>query len=174
MKNFALKTVLFVCLFAGMTATAQTQAKLSHGEILEVRIIDGFDGKKVREAINAATDNHIKDSVRRQTLMRRGTPVRIEAKIEKPKALGQGGKIRLNLLSVRAVDGQDIRLSRSVEYVGKKRRGLALGLGIGLPLGTFCLPCFACLAIKGLPAEVPSGELITYVTVQGDYTITIP
>lgn len=46
MKNFALKTVLFVCLFAGMTATAQTQAKLSHGEILEVRIIDGFDGKR--------------------------------------------------------------------------------------------------------------------------------
>ena len=55
MKNFALKTVLFVCLFAGMTATAQTQAKLSHGEILEVRIIDGFDGKNVPQAINAVT-----------------------------------------------------------------------------------------------------------------------
>ena len=174
MKNFALKTVLFVCLFAGMTATAQTQAKLSHGEILEVRIIDGFDGKNVPQAINAVTDTDIKDPVTRQTIIRRGTPVRIEAKVEKPKGLGREGKIRLNLLSVQAVDGKDIRLSRTVEYTGKKRRGLALGLGIGLPLGTFCLPCFACLAIKGLPAEIPSGELITYVTVQGDYTVTIP
>lgn len=173
MKKFAL-TLLFMCLFAGMTVTAQTQGKLSQGELLEVRIIDGFDGKTVPQVINAVTDIDIKDPVTRQTLIRRGTPVRIEAKVEKPRGLGREGKIRLNLLSVKAVDGQDIRLSRTVEYVGKKRRGLALGLGIGLPLGTFCLPCFGCLAIKGLPAEVPSGELITYVAVHGDYTITIP
>ena len=99
MKNFALKTVLFVCLFAGMTATAQTQAKLSHGEILEVRIIDGFDGKNVPQAINAVTDTDIKDPVTRQTVIRRGTPVRIEAKVEKPKGLGREGKIRLHLLT---------------------------------------------------------------------------
>ncbi|MEI3510536.1 MAG: hypothetical protein V8Q56_00235 [Bacteroidales bacterium] len=51
---------------------------------------------------------------------------------------------------------------------------MALGLGIGLPLGTIvCFPWgFACLAIKGLHAEVPAGTILDYVIVAEDYTIT--
>lgn len=116
----------------------------------------------------------VKDPDTGKILIRRGAPVRIDTKIEKPRGKGRPGKITLNLLSTESVDGKNIRLSRTAEFSGKSRRGLALGLGIGLPLGTIvCFPWgFACLAIKGLHAEVPAGTILDYVIVAEDYTIT--
>ena len=128
----------------------------------------------LHQKIKGVIDMDVKDPDTGKILIRRGAPVRIDTKIEKPRGKGRPGKITLNLLSTESVDGKNIRLSRTAEFSGKSRRGLALGLGIGLPLGTIvCFPWgFACLAIKGLHAEVPAGTILDYVIVAEDYTIT--
>lgn len=168
-----LKGLFIFCLLGLFSHPAFTQVRLSQGEILEVRIVDNFTSKNIPSKIQAVIDVDVKDPATGKILIRRGAPVRIDAKIQKPQGKGRPGKITLNLLSTEAVDGQNIRLSRTAEFLGKNRRGLALGLGIGLPLGTIvCFPWgFACLAIKGLHAEVPAGTILDYVIVAEDYTI---
>ena len=157
-----LKGLFIFCLLWGFSLTTLAQTRLPQGEIVEVRIVDGFTSKDAPQKIKGVIDMDVKDPDTGKIL------------IEKPRGKGRPGKITLNLLSTEAVDGKNIRLSRTAEFSGKSRRGLALGLGIGLPLGTIvCFPWgFACLAIKGLHAEVPAGTILDYVIVAEDYTIT--
>ena len=174
MKKMCLKGLFIFCLLWGFSLTTLAQTRLPQGEIVEVRIVDGFTSKDAPQKIKGVIDMDVKDPDTGKILIRRGAPVRIDTKIEKPRGKGRPGKITLNLLSTEAIDGKNIRLSRTAEFSGKRRRGLALGLGIGLPLGTIvCFPWgFACLAIKGLHAEVPAGTILDYVIVAEDYTIT--
>ena len=162
MKKMCLKGLFIFCLLWGFSFTTLAQTRLPQGEIVEVRIVDGFTSKDAPQKIKGVIDMDVKDPDTGKILIRRGAPVRIDTKIEKPRGKGRPGKITLNLLSTEAVDGKNIRLSRTAEFSGKSRRGLALGLGIG----------FACLAIKGLHAEVPAGTILDYVIVAEDYTIT--
>lgn len=171
------KALLGILLFSLIPATQNVisaQSKLSHGQYVNVRIDESFSSRNATTA-SAFVDNDVIDPTSGKLLIAKGTPVNINVTAEKPKGKGRPGKITLNALSTQATDGQTIVLTgNKVEITGKSRRGLALGLGIGLPLGTVvCFPWgFACLAIKGLHAEVPSGTIIPNVTVQGNYTIS--
>ena len=136
-----LKGLFIFCLLWGFSLTTFAQTRLPQGEIVEVRIVDGFTSKDAPQKIKGVIDMDVKDPDTGKILIRRGAPVRIDTKIEKPRGKGRPGKITLNLLSTESVDGKNIRLSRTAEFSGKSRRGLALGLGIGLPLKV-CMPKF--------------------------------
>lgn len=175
MKKTIFSGILFLCfLFAGNNFQASAQSQLTQGEIINVSITQNLSSGNMPSTINAIVDYDVKDPSTGKVLIARGTPVIINATYEKRKGLGRPGMITLNAVSTKAVDGQLIHLKgNQLTVTGDKRRGLALGLGIGLPIGTIvCFPWgFACLAIKGKNAEIPAGTSIDNVMVQGNYTI---
>ena len=125
MKKMCLKGLFIFCLLWGFSLTTLAQTRLPQGEIVEVRIVDGFTSKDAPQKIKGVIDMDVKDPDTGKILIRRGAPVRIDTKIEKPRGKGRPGKITLNLLSTEAVDGKNIRLSRTAEFSGKSRRGLS-------------------------------------------------
>ncbi|MEI3511048.1 MAG: hypothetical protein V8Q56_02955 [Bacteroidales bacterium] len=108
MKKMCLKGLFIFCLLWGFSLTTFAQTRLPQGEIVEVRIVDGFTSKDAPQKIKGVIDMDVKDPDTGKILIRRGAPVRIDTKIEKPRGKGRPGKITLNLLSTEAVDGKNI------------------------------------------------------------------
>lgn len=104
-------------------------------------------------------------------LIKSGTPVVINASIEKNGATGKPGKITLSGATTSAVDGKSIVLNCGMEEKGKGKGGLAWGLGIGT--GLFTLIGLLFLLIKGGKAEIPAGTIIPNTFVSADYDIIV-
>ena len=104
-------------------------------------------------------------------LIKSGTPVVINASIEKNGATGKPGKITLSGATTTAVDGKSIVLNCGLEEKGQGKGGLAWGLGIGT--GVFTLIGFLFLLIKGSKAEIPAGTIIPNTFVSADYDIMV-
>ncbi len=104
-------------------------------------------------------------------LIKSGTPVVINASIEKNGATGKPGKITLSGATTTAVDGKSIVLNCGLEEQGKGKGGLAWGLGIGT--GLFTLIGLLFLLIKGGKAEIPAGTIIPNTFVSADYDINV-
>ena len=104
-------------------------------------------------------------------LIKSGTPVVINASIEKNGATGKPGKITLSGATTTAVDGKSIVLNCGMEEKGKGKGGLAWGLGIGT--GLFTLFGLLFLLIKGGNAEIPAGTIIPNTFVSADYDINV-
>ena len=115
-EKMCLKGLFIFCLLWGFSLTTLAQTRLPQGEIVEVRIVDGFTSKDAPQKIKGVIDMDVKDPDTGKILIRRGAPVRIDTKIEKPRGKGRPGKITLNLLSTEAVDGKNIRLSAQPNF----------------------------------------------------------
>jgi len=87
-----------------------------------------------------------------------GSPVDgVITEFKKERGVGKGGKITIQVNSIRAADGTIIPITPAyITREGDSRMGLALGLGLGLGLCVFP-PLLACMAIKGYPAIIESG-----------------
>jgi hypothetical protein len=87
------------------------------------------------------------------------------ASVEKRAMLGEGGKLMVNLRSVKAVDGQEVLIRATLSQEGKNKVVTALLVGLILCiLGLFL--------IKGGDAIVPAGtEVKAYVDVNMDINI---
>ena len=72
-------------------------------------------------------------------------------------------------MSTTATDGQMVALTGSTSAEGKNKKGLAIGLGVGL--GWFAWPLLSLLAIKGGQGVIEKGTLIQNVMVANDYQI---
>lgn len=77
--------------------------------------------------------------------------------IKKPKGWGKAGKVEIQVSNVPAVDNQSVSLSGlPISLEGKNKKGLAIGLAIGLGLLTIVGAAVG-FAIKGKPAEIKTG-----------------
>lgn len=103
-------------------------------------------------------------------LIRRGTPIELDAQVVRAKGVGKPGSVFLRCLTTQAVDGQVINLQGSYEKTGESRKGTALGVGLGVGL-TVCWPVLFCLCIKGEQVVVPENTMIHNVVVNGNYSI---
>ena len=79
--------------------------------------------------------------------------------------------MNIKCISTQAVDGQSITLEGSISDEGNSKKGLAVGLGVGLGLTFLPFVGFAFLAIKGEKATIESNTIIPTVFVMNDYTI---
>jgi hypothetical protein len=87
------------------------------------------------------------------------------ASVEKRAMLGEGGKLMVNLRSVRAVDGKEVPIRATLSQEGKNKQVTAILVGLVLCiLGLFL--------IKGGDAIIPSGtEVKAYVDVNVDIEV---
>lgn len=144
--------------------------KLSSGKPVSVRLTSDIESNgKIRNEVTAIVDRDVKDAATDAVLIKRGTPVVIDAHIQKARGVGKPAAVKLTCLSTKAVDGQEIALQGALNEEGDSRKGTALGVGIGV--GVFCWPALFCLCIKGEKINIPANTLIHNIVVNDDYMI---
>ena len=151
-----------LCVFAS--------SPLNSGKTLPVRITSEITSKS-KTTPSAIVDNDVKGKDGR-ILIKRGTPVMLQVESVNKRGCGRAGEVKVKCISTTAVDGQTIMLSGGeLQKEGKNKKGLAIGLGVGL--GYTFLPGvgLAFLAIKGDDAKIESNELIPVVFIASDYEI---
>ena len=142
---------------------------LDRGTALSIRITSQISSKsKVTPTAIVENDVKDRDSV---ILIKRGTPVQLQIDKKKAKGCGKAGYVQVKCVSTSAVDGQSIALEGSMDAEGDNKKGLAIGLGVGLGLTVLPGIGFAFLAIKGEQAVIPANTVIPNVFVMNDYTI---
>ena len=117
-------------------------------------------------------DANIMDSKGENIVISRGTPVVMDIEIQRAKGVGKAGYIKINCVSTTAVDGQRINLIGTNIAQGNDRKGMAIGLGVGLGI-VVCPPCFFCLCIKGENVVIPENTVLGNIVVNDNYTISV-
>lgn len=144
---------------------------LNSGKTLSVRITSEITSNS-KTTPSAIVDNDVKGKDGR-ILIKRGTPVMLQVESVNKRGCGRAGEVKVKCISTTAVDGQTIMLSGGeLQKEGKNKKGLAIGLGVGLGC-TIVLPVvgLALLAIKGGDAKIESNTLLPAVFVASDYEI---
>lgn len=100
--------------------------------------------------------------VNKQIVIAAGAPgTAIISKLTKPRSFGRGSEAEFQVQSVQTTDQQQCPLSGIPLIVeGDDKKGLAIGLCIGLGLITIPILCVGALSglfIKGKHAEIPAG-----------------
>ena len=106
-----------------------------------------------------------------RVLIKRGTPVQLQIDRQKARGVGKPGSVTVKCVSTNAVDGQSILLEGSVSGEGNDKKGLSIGLGVGLGLTFLPGVGFAFLAIKGEQAVIENNTIIPTVFVMNDYSV---
>lgn len=144
---------------------------LRNGQAVFVRLTNEIKTKnKLQSDVTAIVDKDVVDPLTNKILISRGTTVEMSAIIKRAKGVGKPAELKLQCLSTQAIDGQRIMLQGSYAEKGDNRKGLALGLGIGLPI-LFVWPAIFCLCIKGGHIEIPSDMTIDNVVVNDNYVV---
>lgn len=142
---------------------------LDRGTTLSVRITSQISSKQ-KGTPTAIVENDVKNR-QGDLLIKRGTPVLLQIDREKAKGCGKSGYVNVRCISTTAVDGQTISLDGSLSDEGDDKKGLAIGLGVGLGLTVLPFVGFAFLAIKGEQAKIEANTIIPNVFVMNDYNI---
>ena len=154
-----MKKVLFsILLFFSFTAVLNAQSVLKSGSVVTLRFVESVNSQSTSTSVVVAQDVKVGDV----TFISAGTPAIAQVTGVKRRGCGRAGTVSVEFISTKAVDGSQVNLlGGKISREGKNKKGLAIGLGVGL--GIFAWPCLACLAIKGGEAEIPAGTLTTSV-----------
>ena len=164
-------TVLAFLMCAGIPLMGH---ELHGGQPVHVRLTSPIDTKLAKKntfiQVTAIVEQDVRADGNGDILIRRGTPIELDAQIVRAKGVGKPGSVFLRCLSTQAVDGQVINLQGTFEKTGGSRKGTALGVGLGVGL-TVCWPVLFCLCIKGEQVVIPENTMIHNVVVNGNYSI---
>ena len=165
-----IKKYVIVALSALMTnLTVFASTPLERGTTLSVRITSQVTSKN-EGSPSAIVENDVKSKDGR-VLIKRGTPVQLQIDRQKARGVGKPGSVTVKCVSTNAVDGQSILLEGSVSGEGNDKKGLSIGLGVGLGLTFLPGVGFAFLAIKGEQAVIEKNTIIPTVFVMNDYSV---
>lgn len=165
-----IKKYVIVALSALMTnLTVFASTPLERGTTLSVRITSQVTSKN-EGSPSAIVENDVKSKDGR-VLIKRGTPVQLQIDRQKARGVGKPGSVTVKCVSTNAVDGQSILLEGSVIGEGNDKKGLSIGLGVGLGLTFLPGVGFAFLAIKGEQAVIENNTIIPTVFVMNDYSV---
>ena len=170
MKKILLSAIMITF---GMCTYAQNSIKIPVGKNIPVTLTSEiYSNSRASQQVSATVSNDIKadDGT---VVIRRGTPVNINAEIKKAKGVGKGASVRLDIISTTAVDGQTIYLQGLFQRHGNDRKGAALGVGLGTGLTVLCPVGLFFLCIKGEKVTIPEGTIITNVVTADTYNIAI-
>jgi len=166
MKPMALLVFAFT-LSLTVKAGVPDYVSVPAGTAIQFQVSQGISTKGQRHqegervALTALADVYVNGKI----IIRGGANAEgIIREYKRQRGVGKAGHIKIELSTVKAVDGSTILLSPTVLYNdGQDRKGLALGLGLGLGLLVFT-PLLGCLGIKGKPAVIQSGYTVTGTT----------
>lgn len=168
-----LKTTLFLILtLLIFNVSIFAKTPLQRGTSFSVRLTSEISSQYNGVSPFAMVENDVK-SKDGEILIKRGTPVNIEVDRKKAKGCGKPGYVNVRCISTTAVDGQSISLEANIASEGDDKKGLAIGLGVGLGLTFLPFVGFGFLALKGENAKIPINTLIHNVFVMNDYEIAL-
>jgi len=159
LTNFSLPASAAYTVLAG-------KVKLSSGTPVILRLSESINSATARQGDTVTFEVARNVEVNGKIVISQGAYATGEvASVEKRAMLGAGGKLMVNLRSVKAVDGKEVPIRATLSQEGKDKVVTALLVGILLCiLGLFL--------IKGGDAIVPSGtEVKAYVDVDVDIEI---
>ena len=119
MKKILLSVIMITF---GMCTYAQNSIKIPVGKNIPVTLTSEiYSNSRASQQVSATVSNDIKadDGT---VVIRRGTPVNINAEIKKAKGVGKGASVRLDIISTTAVDGQTIYLQGLFQRHGDDRK----------------------------------------------------
>lgn len=132
----------------------QAEIKLSSGTVISLENSAEINSENL--VVGQTIDFFVADDVKVNgvTVIRRGAPAKAQVtRVQKAKGLGKEGSVEVEVKTVKAVDGTDVRLtSAKVFEEGEDRQTAAILLGI--------LVCILFLTKKGKNAVIAPGTTI--------------
>lgn len=104
-------------------------------------------------------DIYANDSI----VISRGTLVETSVRRIESGFAGKPGRVFLEVTGTTSVNGKHVVLTGDTKARGHSKRGVSLGVSIGL--GLFVWPCWFCLLIQGGEAEIAPGTVLQNVVV---------
>ena len=156
-KNCKAILIIIASFLLTVNVFAQEESLLTTGQIISIKLKEDWIGKSKKNPEFVVANNVT--NANGKVLISSGSVITSQVKNIKARGLGRGGKLKVQFLSVNAVDGQTIALSGQFTEKGKDRYGLCFGLtgGLLILLGPFSLPC---LAIKGKEIQLNASEIV--------------
>ena len=164
------KTTSLVMALLMLNLSVFAGTPLNRGTSLSVRITSSISSKSDGISPSAIVENDVKDK-EGNTLIKRGTPVQLQIEKKKAKGCGKAGYINIKCISTTAIDGQNISLEGNIDSEGDNKKGLAIGLGVGLGLTFLPFVGLGFLGIKGEQAKIQPNTIIPNVFIMNDYEI---
>lgn len=161
-----MKKLLLLAFLLSSFMSSSAQSTLKSGLVITLRFVEEVKSNSNAANVVVANDVKVDDKI----IVSAGTPVQTQVTATKRRSCGIAGVLNVAFISTRATDGTLITLiGGSISREGKNKRGLAIGLGVGL--GVLAWPLLSCLVIRGGEAVIPEGTLTTNVLTANEVTI---
>ena len=161
-----MKKLLLLAFLLSSFMSSSAQSTLKSGSVITLRFVEKVKSNSNAANVVVANDVKVDDRI----IVSAGTPVQTQVTATKRRSCGIAGVLNVAFISTRATDGTLITLiGGSISREGKNKRGLAIGLGVGL--GVLAWPLLSCLVIRGGEAVIPEGTLTTNVLTANEVTI---
>ena len=161
-----MKKLLLLASLLSSFMSSSAQSTLKSGSVITLRFVEEVKSNSNAANVVVANDVKVDDKI----IVSAGTPVQTQVTATKRRSCGIAGVLNVAFISTRATDGTLITLiGGSISREGKNKRGLAIGLGVGL--GVLAWPLLSCLVIRGGEAVIPEGTLTTNVLTANEVTI---
>lgn len=153
-----MKKLLLLAFLLSSFMSSSAQSTLKSGSVITLRFVEEVKSNSNAANVVVANDVKVDDKI----IVSAGTPVQTQVTATKRRSCGIAGVLNVAFISTRATDGTLITLiGGSISREGRNKRGLAIGLGVGL--GVLAWPLLSCLVIRGGEAVIPEGTLTTNV-----------
>ena len=161
-----MKKLLLLAFLLSSFMSSSAQSTLKRGSVITLRFVEEVKSNSNAANVVVANDVKVDDKI----IVSAGTPVQTQVTATKRRSCGIAGVLNVAFISTRATDGTLITLiGGSISREGKNKRGLAIGLGVGL--GVLAWSLLSCLVIRGGEAVIPEGTLTTNVLTANEVTI---
>ena len=161
-----MKKLLLLAFLLSSFMSSSAQSTLKGGSVITLRFVEEVKSNSNAANVVVANDVKVDDKI----IVSAGTPVQTQVTATKRRSCGIAGVLNVAFISTRATDGTLITLiGGSISREGRNKRGLAIGLGVGL--GVLAWPLLSCLVIRGGEAVIPEGTLTTNVLTANEVTI---
>ncbi len=161
-----MKKLLLLAFLLSSFMSSSAQSTLKSGSVITLRFVEEVKSNSNAANVVVANDVKVDDKI----IVSAGTPVQTQVTATKRRSCGIAGVLNVAFISTRATDGTLITLiGGSISREGRNKRGLAIGLGVGL--GVLAWPLLSCLVIRGGEAVIPEGTLTTNVLTANEVTI---
>ena len=161
-----MKKLLLLAFLLSSFMSSSAQSTLKSGSVITLRFVEEVKSNSNAANVVVANDVKVDDKI----IVSAGTPVQTQVTATKRRSCGIAGVLNVGFISTRATDGTLITLiGGSISREGRNKRGLAIGLGVGL--GVLAWPLLSCLVIRGGEAVIPEGTLTTNVLTANEVTI---
>ena len=124
-----MKKLLLLAFLLSSFMSSSAQSTLKSGSVITLRFVEEVKSNSNAANVVVANDVKVDDKI----IVSAGTPVQTQVTATKRRSCGIAGVLNVAFISTRATDGTLITLiGGSISREGKNKRGLAIGLGVGL------------------------------------------